>query len=429
MVTSLYQHLVPIGMVLLGAASLDARAAGGAGLSASASRGQYLATVGDCVSCHSVPGRPPYAGGFIVNAPFGKIYSSNITPDTTFGIGKYSFDDFRTTMREGVTPSGKHLYPAMPYASFAAASDDDLRDLYNYLREGVVPVAIKPPDTHLPFPFNQRWGITFWNLFFARHSRFAPDAKHDALWNRGAYLVQSFGHCGACHTTRGIAYQERGYNEESRYFLAGMVLDNWYAGDLREDNATGLARWSAADIDRMLATGSAAGSAVFGSMTEVVEHSTQYLRDDDRKAIAAYLKSLAPSSENARYVPGREEPPVAIAASSPKGEHPGAGVYANFCSKCHSEDGKGEPGRYPALAGSPMLLSGNPLSVARLVLEGGPTARTSAGPKREIMPAFAHRLSDAQIADVLNFARQSFGNQASPIPAKAVSDLRRALEE
>jgi mono/diheme cytochrome c family protein len=381
------------------------------------------------VSCHSVPGRPPYAGGFAVKAPFGKIYSSNITPDPTFGIGKYSFDDFRTAMRAGVTPSGKHLYPAMPYASFAAASDDDLRDLYNYLREGVAAVAVKPPDTDLLFPFNQRWGMTFWNLFFARHARFAPDPKHDAPWNRGAYLVQSFGHCGACHTTRGIAYQERGYNEDSRYFLAGMVLDNWYAGDLREDNATGLARWSARDIDRLLKTGIAAGSAVFGSMTEVVEHSTQYLRDDDRLAIATYLKSLGPSSENARYVAGREEPLVAVAAAAPKGEHPGAGVYANFCSKCHAEDGKGEPGRYPALAGSPMLLSDNPLSVARLVLEGGPTARTSAGPKREMMPAFAHRLTDAQIADALNFARQSFGNQASPIPAKVVSDLRRALEE
>ncbi|WP_246247051.1 c-type cytochrome [Candidatus Methylobacter favarea] len=396
------------------------------------SRGAYLAKIGDCAACHTASGSDsaPYAGGLAINSPFGIIYSTNITPDPVAGIGRYSYDDFRLALREGIRKDGKRLYPAMPYASFTAITDDDLHALYDYFMHEVRPIAARPPVTALPFPVNQRWTLMFWDAAFVKHQRYEPHPNRDAQWNRGAYLVQSLGHCGACHTPRGLAYQEKGYDEQSPVFLKGNVIDNWFAANLRGNHASGLGRWSEADISGFLRTGHGAGSAVFGSMLEVIEKSTQYLYKEDLDAIAHYLKTLSPQPERSAYKPlaSAAARSVETSLTHPR-EDPGAGIYESYCAKCHKKNGRGDPPKFPGLAGSPIVLSENASSLIRLALEGGRTAKTRYGVKPEKMPKFARRLTDGEIAEVLSFIRNSWGNAAAPVTARAVYLLRRDLQK
>ncbi|MDD5320998.1 MAG: cytochrome c [Methylococcales bacterium] len=394
-------------------------------------RGAYLARAGDCIACHTAgPQQPPFAGGLPLNSPFGIIYSTNITPDPVNGIGKYTLDDFSRAVRNGIARDGKRLYPAMPYASFTATTDDDIRALYFYFMNEVKPVNHKPPETKLPFPFNIRWSLIFWDFAFVKHERYKPHDDRDAQWNRGAYLVQSLGHCGACHTPRGLGFQERAYTEASPVYLSGAVVDNWYAANLRGDAAAGLGRWSEADIAAFLETGHGGQIAAFGSMIDVIENSTQYLHKDDLNAIAHYLKSLPAYGEKASYEPDTAAVAIKLSAMvTGEMEHPGAGLYQSFCVKCHKETGNGEPGKFPKLAGNSIVLSKNATSLIRLVLEGGKTAQTKKGPKPREMPAFAKKFTDRQIAEVLSFIRNSWGNEASPVTTRQVSSLRRALQK
>lgn len=395
------------------------------------SRGAYLARVGDCIACHTAgPQSPPFAGGLPLNSPFGIIYSTNITPDSVTGIGNYSVHDFSRAVRNGVAKDGRRLYPAMPYPSFTAITDGDIRALYAYFMHEVTPVNHKPPETKLPFPFNIRLSLFFWDAAFVKHKRFQPHEDRDAQWNRGAYLVQSLGHCGACHTPRGFAFQERAYSESSPKYLRGALVDNWFAANLRGDPASGLGRWSEADIAEFLATGHGGQIAAFGSMVDVIENSTQYFHTDDLNAIAHYLKSFPAYGEKASYKP--DKPAVAITLSAlvtGEVEHPGAGLYQSFCVKCHQETGTGEPGKFPKLAGNSIVLSENPASLIRLLLAGGKTAQTRVGPEPGEMPSFAEKLSNQQIAEVLSYIRNSWGNAASPVTTRQVSSLRSALQK
>jgi mono/diheme cytochrome c family protein len=271
-------------------------------------RGEYLARIGGCASCHTMPRDGiPFAGGRPMSTPMGPIISTNITPDPVHGIGRYSFDDFRRVMREGTAPGNKHLYPAMPYTAYTKASDEDLQALFGYLMHAVPASDYAPPPTKLVFPFDQRWALRFWKAAFLPSGRYEAKAGNDAEWNRGAYLVQSFGHCGSCHTPRGVAYQERGYDESSRRFLTGMVNDDWHATNLTGTQGAGLGRSSAASIARFLRTGHADGKAAFGSMAEEVEQSLQYITEADARAVAGYLKSLPAQRNEGAYAPDRAD--------------------------------------------------------------------------------------------------------------------------
>jgi len=144
-------------------------------------RGEYLARAGDCSGCHTAPqGGAPFAGGLGMASPFGTIISSNITPDKQYGIGEYTYEEFTRTLREGVARGGKHLYPAMPYPSFSKIDDNDMQALYAYFLHGVQAVSKAPPPTRLPFPFNQRCALAFWNLAFAPNEAYSPHPEHDA---------------------------------------------------------------------------------------------------------------------------------------------------------------------------------------------------------------------------------------------------------
>jgi mono/diheme cytochrome c family protein len=418
------------------------------------SKGEYLAKAADCAGCHTAPpGGPsgkeplhptaPFAGGLPMGSPFGTIFSSNITPDPHAGIGRYSYDDFVRAVREGVAPGNKRLYPAMPFPSFAKINDHDMHALYAYFMHGVKPVATPAPPTKLPFPFNQRWALMFWSFAFAPNGVYVPQSTQSAQWNRGAYLVQSLGHCGACHTPRGPAYQERGYDQGSRLYLTGGANDHWFAPNLTGDAGSGLGRVSEEDIVAFLHSGhgehgergeqagqagSGGGLITFGSMVQVVEDSTQYMSDDDLHAIAGYLKSLPPH-ESSGHFDDRSRAALRTARALNTGdvELPGAGLYQSFCARCHKADGMGEPLKYPRLAGNPAVLSPHADSLVRLLVEGGEAPHTQTGPEPKKMPAFAGKLTDTEMARVLTFVRNTWGNDAAPVTTRDVRVMRDGL--
>ncbi len=395
-------------------------------------RGAYLARAGDCVACHSEPGGQPFAGGRALNTPFGTIYSSNITPDNETGIGQYSADDFVKLMREGVAREGRRLYPAMPYTSFARLTQDDLLALHAYFMHGVEPVRKPNRAPEVKWPMSMRSLMVVWNALFFKKGEYVADPDRSASWNRGAYLVQGLGHCGACHTRRGFAGQEKARSErEGKYFLGGALLDNWYAATLTGDPGNGLHAWSQHEIVDFLRTGRTARVAAMGIMSEVVEKSTQHLTEPDLLAIAEYLKSLPPLEQPAqaeRQAEGSASTlPTTVALRAGDASVRGARVYLDNCNACHQSNGGGAARTFPALARNEVVNSKDPTSLIRLVLMGSAMPATETAPSALAMPDFGWRLSDDDIADVLSLIRSSWGNQAAAVSRDQVARMRAAL--
>lgn len=390
-------------------------------------RGAYLARAGDCVACHSAPGEAPFAGGLPLDMPYlGRVYSTNITPHPENGIGRYSFEDFDAAMRHGVTPDGRRLYPAMPYPSYARITEADMRALYAYFMHGVAPAARVNNDDEIPWYLAPRWPLGVWSWLFADAEPFTPDPTQDAAWNRGAYLVEGLGHCGACHTPRGMALQEKALSSgDGGSFLAGSHVGGWYAKSLRGEADQGLGTWSVDEIVQLLKTGRTQRAAAFGAMTEVIAHSTQYMTDNDLYAMAQYLKSLPATdgSDTAAQTATLRDDGTLGDLLNGVNTRRGAQVYVEFCAGCHRFDGLGAPRVFPALAGNPSVLSDDTRSLIRVVLEGGRMASTRHDPMAFAMPAL-HELSDREVADVLDFVRNSWGNQAAPLDIRDVARQR-----
>src|SRR5580692_10804947 len=254
-------------------------------------KGEYLARAGDCVSCHSTPGGKAFAGGLRMGTPMGVIYSTNITPDPDTGIGNYSLADFDRAVRSGIAKDGHHLYPAMPYPSYAKISNEDVQALYTFFMKDVPPVKQANKPNEIPWYLSPRWPLAIWNTIFAGSGPYEARAGRDAAWNRGAYLVEGLGHCGACHSPRGWAFQEKALDDGSSAYLQGAELDAWSAPNLRGDLRTGLGGWSQDDIVSLLKSGHNNNVVAFGSMLDVV-NSTPYLSDEDIGAMASFIKSL-----------------------------------------------------------------------------------------------------------------------------------------
>ncbi|MEZ0605536.1 cytochrome c [Paraburkholderia sp. IW21] len=395
-----------------------------------AQRGAYLARVGDCAACHTAPGGKPFAGGLPMETPFGTIYSTNITPDKDTGIGAYSFQAFDDAVRRGTSKRSGHLYPAMPYPSFRILSRDDMAALYAYFMKGVAPVNQPDRPNQLPFPLNVRALMIGWNLLYLKaDTPYRNDPSKSIEWNRGAYLVQGLGHCGACHTPHGATGQEKAFSEQDgRRYLSGATLAGWNAPTLADGLGSGLAGWSTEELAAFLKTGRGAHTAAFGAMTEVVNDSTQHLRDADLKAIAVYLKSLPPE-DVALGPPASAEETARATRALRAGDlrARGAGIYLDNCNACHRSDGTGAGQTFPSLSGNPAVNAVDPTSLIHIVLTGSTMPSSSALPAPLAMPDFGWRLSDQQIADVLTFIRGSWGNQAKPVDASAVNKIRAAL--
>ncbi|UII73580.1 cytochrome c [Pseudomonas sp. HN11] len=381
------------------------------------SRGEYVARLSDCVACHSLAGKAPFAGGLEMATPLGAIHATNITPDKQTGIGTYSLADFDRAVRHGVAPGGRRLYPAMPYPSYVKLSDDDIKALYAFFMQGVKPANQPNIPSDIPWPLNMRWPIALWNGVFAPTATYAAKTNQDALWNRGAYIVQGPGHCGSCHTPRGLAFNEKALDESGAPFLAGALLDGWYAPSLRQDPNTGLGRWSEPQIVQFLKTGRNAHAVVYGSMTEAFNNSTQFMQDDDLAAIARYLKSLPGD-------PQRDGAPWQYQAVAAVQDAPGAHTYATRCASCHGLDGKGQPEWMPPLAGATSALAKESASAINITLNGSQRVVAAGVPDAYRMPAFREQLSDPEIAEVLSYVRSTWGNNGGAVDAKAVGKLR-----
>ncbi|MBP5073959.1 cytochrome c [Pseudomonas chlororaphis] len=383
------------------------------------SRGEYVARVSDCVACHSLPGKTPFAGGLEMATPLGAIHATNVTPDRDTGIGAYSLADFDRAVRHGVAPGGRRLYPAMPYPSYVKLSDDDMRALYAFFMKGVQPANQPNVPSDIPWPLNMRWPIALWNGLFAPSTPYAAKPAEDALWNRGAYIVQGPGHCGSCHTPRGLAFNEKALDESGAPFLAGALLDGWYAPSLRQDPNTGLGRWSEPEIVQFLKTGRNKHAVVYGSMTEAFNNSTQFMADEDLAAIARYLKSL-PGDPQRDGTPWQYQ---AVSAAT-RVDSPGAHTYVTRCASCHGLDGQGQAEWMPPLAGATSALSKENASAINITLNGSQRVVSAGVPDAYRMPAFREQLSDREIAEVLTFVRGTWGNQGSAVDAQAVGKLR-----
>lgn len=387
-------------------------------------QGEYLARAGDCVACHTAKGGKPFAGGLPMETPIGVIYSTNITPDKT-GLGDYSFEDFDKAVRHGVAKSGSTLYPAMPYPSYARVSDSDMQALYAYFMKGVEPVAQENKAGDIPWPLSMRWPLAAWRWMFAPSVE-EPQAQvaADPVISRGAYLVEGLGHCGACHTPRALTMQEKALSAaDGNAFLSGSApLEGWIAKSLRGDHKDGLGSWSEEQLVQFLKTGRSDRSAVFGGMSDVVVHSMQYMSENDLTAIARYLKSLP--AVDPKDQPHQYDKQVAEALWKGDDSQRGASVYIDNCAACHRTDGHGYTRVFPALAGNPVLQTADATSLINIVLNGGTLPATHAAPSTFTMPAFAWRLSDQEVADVVSFIRGSWGNQGAPVKASDVKDLR-----
>ena len=369
-------------------------------------RGKYLADVGDCVACHTVPGGAPYAGGRAIETPFGKLVSPNLTPDRETGIGSWTDDQFARAVQKGIGRGGEHLYPALPYAYYTKAPRDDVLAIRAYLLT-LAPVRNEVKSNQLPFPFDVRESVAAWNRLYFTEGERKPDPAKSAEWNRGAMLVEGLGHCGACHTPK----SSLGGDDAGRAFQ-GFSLQGWYAPNLTNDARTGLGGWSAEDVVEYLRDGRNRFAIASGPMSEVVSYSTSRMTGADLQAIAVYLKEL----------PGQ-----AAGAAVAKPGAAAEALYVDNCAACHTGSGAGVARLFPALAGAPAIQSREATSLIRVVLQGAQGVATDRAPTGPAMPAFGWKLDDGQVAAVVSYVRGSWGNSAAVVTAGEVAKARADL--
>jgi mono/diheme cytochrome c family protein len=379
-------------------------------------RGEYLARAGDCIACHTAPEGRVFAGGRAMLTPFGTLYTSNITPDPQAGIGKWSGDDFYKTMHNGRFPDGGLIYPAMPFASYTKVTRADSDAIFAYLKS-IPPVNRMNRPHDLRFPYDNRSLILGWRTLFFNEGQYAPDSSKSAEFNRGAYLVEGLGHCGMCHSP----INALGGTSQSEAFKGGLIpMQNWYAPSLTSNREGGLGDWSIKDITDLLKTGISARGVVYGPMAEVVYNSLQYLTDDDLRAMAVYLKSIAEPS-----------PPPPLSSTLPRSEGSllislGKTVYDARCAACHGALGEGKPPHWPPLAGNQSIQMESAVNAIRMVLNGGYPPATEEDPRPYGMPPFAGLLSDDEVAAVVSYIRTTWGNRGTPVSARDANGLRSA---
>jgi mono/diheme cytochrome c family protein len=361
-------------------------------------RGAELAAIGDCAVCHTAANGQPFAGGRGVPTPFGTVYATNITPDPDSGIGRWSQAAFQRAMRDGIDRAGHHLYPVLPYPHFTRATDDDIAAMYAFLMTRPAVHANAPPN-RLPFPLNQRFVLAGWNLLYLSPGPWHPDPARDAAWNRGNYLVEAIGHCGACHTPHNALGAE-----SSEKTLAGGQAENWYAPPLQSASPAAQP-WTQATLATYLRTGfDAHHGAAAGPMTAVTDELAG-VPDTDIQAIATYIASLMPKSA--------PEPVVARAGGDPHA----AAIFAGACAGCHGSDAPMTRAGAPSLALSTVVNAPTPQGAIQMILHGIPWREGKSAP---YMPSFAALLTDAQVADLAGYLRTKYSEKPawSDLPAE-----------
>jgi mono/diheme cytochrome c family protein len=379
-------------------------------------RGEYLARAADCEACHTVKGGAPYAGGLVFRLPFGTLYSPNITPDKETGIGGWSDADFLRAVHKGIAADGTRLYPAFPYAAYTMMTDEDALAIKAYLFS--LPAVHAPtPGNTLVFPFNQRWLMAFWSMFFNPDRRYEPNTAQSPQWNRGAYLAEAMGHCGDCHTPRNPMMAL-----DNRAKFKGAVASGWQAYNITADKDSGVGAWNDEALAQYLGAGHARGfGTASGPMGEAVDKSLSHLAPDDIKAIVAYLRTVPAIADPALPAPRTTPAPAAPKEGVAQADARGAAIFAGACASCHGWTGTSPILSLATFTGARALNDPSARNVAQAVI-WGVTRDTASGPVR--MPAFGGAYSNIEIAAIANYVTRRFGAAPSAITADEVAQIR-----
>jgi len=377
--------------------------------------GKYLAAAGDCTSCHTAEGGEKYAGGYPIDTPFGRLYSSNITPDPETGIGGMTSAAFYQLIAFGADSVLAPLYPAMPYTSFHYVTREDSDALHAYFMS-ITPVNAPAEPNEMYFPLDIRPLMFGWNLLFASRESFRKNPQKDEAWNRGAYLVEGLGHCGECHTPRNLLGAM-----ESGKALAGATIEDFKAPDIR---AQGLrARgWNREDLALYFETGASPQGSAFSEMFLAVKNSLRLLSHDDRMAIATYLV------DSSKDTPTKGEAAVAALGDEVHVNKSGQALYLSHCSLCHGPQGQGVPRTMPPLRGNSTLAEAGGINLIQVMAQGIPMQGMSQTLGYGPMPAFRDRLSDAELASVANYVRSAFAPDAGDLPSLTAADVKKILQ-
>jgi mono/diheme cytochrome c family protein len=372
-------------------------------------KGEYLTRAADCAACHTVAGGAMYAGGRAFVLPMGTVWSPNITPDAKTGIGGYSDDDWLRALQKGVARDGRHLYPAMPYASYTKLTREDALAIKAYLFS-LKPVETPPTQAAaMKFPYDQRWGLAFWNMVNARDKRLEPDSTKSAAWNRGAYLIEALGHCGECHTPRNFM---QGLKDAKAF--AGANQQGWIAYNLSSDKTAGLGSWSDDQLASYLSTGQAPGRGpASGPMAEAISYSLRYLTPDDIKAMVAYLRDRPAQPDGPPAVQGI----AAVAQADSIGSH----LYNQACAGCHLPDGKGRQSPWAALGGSHSTGDVNGTNLVQILAHGSQT-ETAQG--QVFMHSFTGGYTDAELAAIANYTIGQMSGRQGQVTAQQIGAAR-----
>jgi mono/diheme cytochrome c family protein len=372
-------------------------------------RGRYLADAGDCAACHTAHGGAPFAGGVPLATPFGVIHGTNITPDAEYGIGRYTADDFFHTITRGEARDGHQLYPAMPYVAYRTITREDSDAIYAYLMNQ--PAVHQPnPGNEVRFPANIRSGLHVWNLLFAGAEVRPASMGSSPQWQRGHYLVETLGHCGDCHSPRGML----GQIDRSRPLAGNNRLGRFASPDL---TPPGLAvrGWDASALQQYLSGGVSAQAVASDEMLHVVNLSTSRLNADDLSAITTYLLGDRPPA------PSRWAAPPGAAAQA---DVPGRRHYLDLCAGCHGRNGEGVPNVAAGLHANSSVRDADPHNLVVAILDGLPEHDFPGLAQMQDMPGFAADLDDAQVAALATWLRQHHGGQLAPVTAASVRKLR-----
>ena len=376
--------------------------------------GAYLTRAGNCKGCHTAKGGMPFAGGRQISTSFGDFVTPNITPDRETGIGDWSQEDFWQALHEGKSRDGRLLYPAFPYTEYTKVTRQDANAIFDYLQSLPSVSQINPPS-NIRFPFNFEPLLYLWRSFYFKQGTYQTDTSRSEEWNRGAYLVQGLGHCNACHTTRNLVGAS-----DNEILEGGQLMGvNWYAPSLNSHMEAG-AGGSIEEVAELLTTGISKNAVASGPMATIVRQSLQHLSPEDIQAMAIYLKSLTEDGSNVR---SGVEFSVMLRSYRSQMEQ-GGQIYEQYCQDCHGVSGQGVPGIYPPLAGNRSVIMDSPLNTVRSVLNGGYPATTKGNPQPYGMPPFQQILRDQEVALVISYIRNAWGNNGGMVSAVDIDRIK-----
>ena len=378
-------------------------------------RGEYLALAGNCMGCHTTRGGQPYAGGRKLDTPFGQFVTPNITPDNETGIGRWNAEDFWQALHHGKSKDGRYLYPAFPYTEYTKVTRQDADAIFAYLRS--LPAVAQSNLSHtIRSPYDNQSLLYLWRTWYFKEGVYQPDKSKSDEWNRGNYLVQGLGHCNACHTSRNVW----GASQDDKLTGGEIMGTYWYAPSLVSPAEAGVGEWSIDDIVELLSTGINSHAVTSGPMATIVRQSLQHLSEQDIRSIAIYLQSLGEKSKTDKAPRKVRKMPERVRQYLALGEE----VYEKHCQDCHGKSGQGVPKVYPPLAGNRNVTMSSPLNTIRSVLYGGYPPVTTGNPRPYGMPPFQHLIQDNEIASVVSYIRNAWGNLGSLVSSEDVDKSR-----